>query len=288
MSNLNFNTEIRIFSRIIGETIKGITRTRLMNIVIITTMAAILSIFGCLFRTSLALSNFVDELGGSLEVSVYLKPGASTERLKNELLKINNIKELKIIPREQAWKELKAQMDVPNIKNPLPDTIRVKLNDQAEVTTVIKKIKRINTVEGIQYAKQLSDKITRVGNITNMATFIIILILGGLTLSIINNTIHLVIQSRKQEIEIMRMMGVGNWYIRAPYLLQGSFYGICGATFAIIPLYILQSYLLKIAHFLNINLLTMHTQLVIIVLLLMGVVVGAIGSLISVRKYLKI
>ena len=284
----HFNADIRIIKRVVSETFKGIQRTRWMNLIIITTMAAILSIFGCLFRTSLAISDFVEHLGDSLEVSVYLKQGYNTETVKTEIFKIGNIKEIKVIPREQAWEKLKQEMDVPDIKNPLPDTLRLKVKNQAEIEYVVTKVKNMPFVESIQYARDIVEKIIKVGDMTSLATFVVLLVLGGLTLSIINNTIHLVIQSRSEEIEIMRMMGVGNWYIRAPYILQGSFYGFCGAIISIIPLRILENYILSMIQFFNMGELPIFTNLVVVVLMTMGIFVGSLGSFISVRKYLRI
>lgn len=284
----HIDADIRIIKRIIAETFKGIQRTRWMNLVIITTMAAILSIFGCLFRTSLAISEFVGNLGTSLEVSVYLKPGYSIEKAKNQIIKIGNIKEIKVIQKEQAWENLKKEMDVPDIKNPLPDTLRIKVKNQAGIEYVIQKVKNMPSVESIQYARDIVEKIIKIGNVTNIATIVVLLVLGGLTLSIINNTIHLVIQSRSEEIEIMRMMGVGNWYIRAPYLLQGAFYGFCGAIISIIPLRVLENYLISMAQFFNVGEPPVFSNLVVSVLMIMGIFVGSLGSLISVRKYLRI
>jgi len=284
----HLDADIRISKRIIGETFKGIQRTKWMNLIIISTMAAILSIFGCLFRTSLAISEFVQHLGTSLEVSVYLKPAYGINHTKNELIKINSVKEIIAIPKEQAWASLKKEMDVPDIKNPLPDTLRVKVKNQNEVASAIKQIKALPEVESIQYSQDIAEKIIKIGNVTNVATVVVLIILGGLTLSIISNTIHLVIQSRSEEIEIMRMMGVGNWYIRAPYILQGAFYGFCGALISIAPLRILENYLLSMAQFFNLGEAFVFNNTVVIVLMIMGVFVGSLGSLISVRKYLKI
>jgi len=286
MSHLN--ADIRIIKRVISETFKGIQRTRWMNLIIITTMAAILSIFGCLFRTSLAISGFVEHLGDSLEVSVYIKQGYSAEKTKTEITKIGNIKEIKVIPREQAWENLKKEMDVPDIRNPLPDTLRLKVKNQESIEYIIKRIKAMQSVESIQYARDIVEKIIKIGNMTNIATFVVLLVLGGLTLSIINNTIHLVIQSRSEEIEIMRMMGVGNWYIRAPYILQGAFYGFCGALISILPLRILENYIISMTQFFNMEEPLVFTNIVVVVLMTMGIFVGSLGSFISVRKYLRI
>ncbi len=282
------NTEIRIFSRILGETIKGIQRSKWMNLIIITTMAAILSIFSCLFRSSLFISHFVNEVGDSIQVSVYLKEGKDPRAAVKTFSKYKNIKSLKIITREEAWKGMKEQIDIPELRNPLPDTIRVRLKDKTNVKAFIKVVKKMDFVEGVQYAEQLADNIARVGHFINTTALVIIIILGSLTFSIINNTIHLVIESRKQEIEIMRMMGVSDWYIKAPYIFQGIFYGFCGAFLSVITLVILQSYIQKLAGLFYIAINPYNTQIVILSVMIMGIAVGAMGSIFSVRKYLKV
>ncbi|MFH0702895.1 MAG: permease-like cell division protein FtsX [bacterium] len=280
--------ELRIITRIIIETFKGINRTGLMNFVIISTIAAILSIFGCLFRTSLGISTFVQELGTNLEISVYLKAGADPQSVSQKILKIGNIEKINIITKDKAWENLKAQMDVPDIKNPLPNTLHIKVNNTNYVENVVNKIKQIKGVEGLQYPQQLARKVQKIGDITNIATIVVLIFLGGLTLFIISNTIHLVIQARKQEIEIMRMMGVSNWYIKSPYILQGAFYGLCGAVISMIPLGILQNYLNKFFNFFQVSTPAMNINIVILSLLMMGIIVGAGGSIISVRKYLRV
>lgn len=285
---MSIAAEFRIILRIIGETLKGVNRTGLMNFVIIGTMAAILSIFGCMFRTSLGLSSFIHELGSALEVSVYLKPGVNPQIVSRQILKIGNIKNVEIISKAQAWEKLKAQMDVPDIRNPLPDTLHVRIVEQNKVDYLVNRIKNIKGVEGIQYAQQLARKLQKVGNVTNAVTFIILIFLGGLTLFIISNTIHLVIQARKQEIEIMRMMGVGNWYIRAPYIFQGAFYGFVGAMISLVPLNILQGYLDKFFNFFQVAVPAMNSDIVILTVLMMGIIVGAGGSIISIHKHLHV
>ena len=286
MSNLN--ADIRIVNRIVDETVKGIKRSRWMNVIIIATMAAILSIFGCFFRSSIAISDFVDYLGDSLEVSVYLKNGYSPESVKKEILDLGEIQDVEIITKEQAWEDFKKQMDVPDIDNPLPDTLHIKVKSQEEIKYVTEKVKKIDAVEDIHYSKDIVDKILKISSITNVVAVIVLLVLGGLTLSIINNTIHLVIQSRSQEIEIMRMMGIGNTYIRAPYILQGAFYGFSGALISVIPVLVLEKYLNSMFLFFNIPSPPSYITFIILTLLAIGTFVGSLGSFIAVRKYLRI
>ena len=94
--------ELRITSRIIVETIKGICRTGWINIAIITTMAAILTIFGALFRTTLSLTEFAKQFGSMLEISVYLKPDVSPEHVSSRIKELDYVEKVYTITKEQA------------------------------------------------------------------------------------------------------------------------------------------------------------------------------------------
>ena len=90
----NLITDIRIMFRIIAETVKLLTQAGWMNLVVITTMAAILSIFGVLFRTSITVSSFINQIGSDLEISVYVKDNAST---KDAIFRIKSLPEVFIV-----------------------------------------------------------------------------------------------------------------------------------------------------------------------------------------------
>ena len=115
-------TEFRIFIRILIETFNSIKRANWMNIVIITTMAAILSIFGCMFRLTLGIDTIVKQLGANLQISVYLKDQTDANKFLTEANKLENIKELTLKTKDEAWNELKTQFSVIDVANPLPDT----------------------------------------------------------------------------------------------------------------------------------------------------------------------
>ena len=100
--------ELRIAYRILMEAVNDVLRTGwTINIVIITTMIAILTIFGILFRFTLSLSTFSSELGNVLEISVYLKSNASPSTMQDRIRTIKHVKSVKLIPREDSWNNLK-------------------------------------------------------------------------------------------------------------------------------------------------------------------------------------
>lgn len=287
-SKKNLITDIRIMFRIGMETIKLLAQAGWMNLVVITTMAAILSIFGVLFRSSIAVSSFINQIGSDLEISVYVKDDKSTKDAIYRIKTLPEVARVTLTSKEKAWADMKQQMDVPNIKNPLPDTLHVKVKKQEYTAPVIEKIKKFEEIEDVRFTKDLADKIKVASDIGKAITLIVLLILGGLTMFVISNTINLAIQSKKTEIEIMRLMGVYNWYIRAPFILQGGLYGFTGAVLALIPLNIVQGYLDKFAAFLGLTNGTIALYIVMFSIFILGVIVGAGGSLISVKKYLKV
>lgn len=281
-------TRYRIAFRVLIETLKGISQAGIVNIFIIGTMAAILAIFGGIFRTTISLGTLVNELGQVLEISVYLKSSANPQAAMGDIKQIPHVERIKIIPKEASWKKMKSQMRLPSIKNPLPDTLHVKVRQQKDIEVVAKALNQKRYVDEIRYAQHLADKMRIVSDISHTATLIVLIIVGFLTMFIINNTIQLVIQSRKKEIELMRLMGVSNWFIRIPYILQGALYGCMGTIIAIIPLNLLEKYINGAHEFFGIPITTNAMPLVISSLFIMSMVFGAVGSFFSIRNRLKV
>lgn len=281
-------TEIRIAYRILIETIKGIGQTGLINIAIITTMAAILTIFGTIFRTTLSLSSIVDEMGGSLEISVYLEPQADVTSTTRHIKKIKHVKNVSFISKDKSWNDLKREIEMPDIDNPLPDVLRVKVDNMKNIDPIMTDVKKLPDIQDTGYAKDLAQKVEVVNKISHTITLVVMIVSSLLTITIINNTIQLVIQSRKEEIEIMRLMGVSNWYIKCPLVLQGAIYGFLGALLAVIPINIVQKYFQAMhAHF-SIPVFGYAQGLVVLSVILMGVIFSAGGSLMSIKKHLQV
>lgn len=280
--------ELRIVYRIALETVYGIKRTGWINLAIITTMAAILTIFGALFRTTLSVTSFVQELGNVLEISVYLKSSADTKQVATEIRGLEHVERVKIIPKEHSWANLQREIDVPSMENPLPDTLHVKVDKPENVTVVFNTIKTYKGVEDLNYAQDIAKKMQFFNNVVHSITVVVVILVAILTITIINNTIQLVIQSRKEEIEIMRLMGVSNWYIKIPLILQGAIYGLLGAMIALIPINAVNNGLLKVHEFFMVPAPILANNTVILVLFIIAVGFGAGGSLLSIKKHLQV
>ena len=281
-------SEIRITYRIAMETIKGIAQTGLVNIAIITTIAAILTIFGSIFRVTLAVNSFVSSMGSALEVSAYLSPEADINSTITKIRALDHVEKVTYISKESSWAQLKKEIDVPDITNPLPDTLHVKLDDTKHIGALMNDLKKIDGVNDTSYAKDLVQKFEMINTIINTTTLVFVVIVCVLTIAIINNTIELVIQSRKEEIEIMRLMGVSNWYIKTPLIMQGAIYGFLGALVAIIPINIVQKYIIRMHEFFMITIDPLAQFTVLFSVLTLGVAFSSVGSFLSIKKHLQV
>ena len=280
--------ELRILYRISMATFNDFKRTVIVNLVIITTMAAILTIFGSFFRTALSVSTFAHELGNVLEISVYLKHGTDTNAAKKRIKDFEHVEAVKVISRDVSWVNLKREMGLPDIENPLPDTLHVKVDKPENIDKVFNDVKALSIVEDMSYAQDLVQKIETLNKVVNSITVVVIIIMAILTITIINNTIQLVIQSRKDEIEIMRLMGVSNWYIRFPLIIQGAFYGFMGSVIALFPLNIVQNGLNNMHQFFMIPSPLYAQNIVVITMFAMGILFGAGGSFLCIKKHLQV
>ena len=281
-------SSLRIMYRIAMETIYGIKRTGLINIAIIAAMAAILTIFGSLFRTSFSLSSFVDKLGNEFEISVYLKNNVDPVYMSSRIKEIEHVKNISIITKEEAWVQMNREIDVSGLENPLPDTLHVTVDDPKNIVTVCEQLKQVSGIQDMSYAQDIAKKLQTMTTVFNTVTAFVLIGAAILTIIIINCTIQLVIQSRKDEIEIMRLMGVSNWYIKIPLILQGAIYGFLGAIISLIPLNTVQNSLLKLHTFLNVEPSNFAMNIVVFCLFIMAIFFSAGGSMLSIKKHLQV
>lgn len=281
-------TELRILYRLAMETIYGIRRTGLMNIVIISSMVAILTIFGALFRSTLSVSTFAKELGNVLEISAYLQQNVDYKQVSASIKEIKHVQNIKYIEKSKSWAKLKAELDLAELDNPLPDTLHIRVDKPENIPSVFEQVKKVKGVEDLNYAKDIVQKMQVFNNVVSTMTVIVIAVIALLTIVIINNTIHAVIQLRKEEIEIMRLMGVSNWFIKTPLIAQGAIYGFTGAVISLIPLNAVQKGLVQVHQFFMIPSPVLATNIVVFVLFIVAIGFGALGSYLSIKKHLQV
>jgi len=283
------------------EALRSIKRNGLMSIVSITTVMVSLLILGILILLVSNVNFMADNLEKKLEISVYLEDNLSDAQLrllKMDIEKIAGVKSVKFVSKEEGLENFKAQIgDNGEIfslleKNPLPDTFEIKTDQPEMIKSISEKIAKLDGVSEVEYGREVVEKLLKVTNAIQKIGAILIIALVIATVFLISNTIKLTVFARRKEIHIMKLVGATNWFIRWPFIFEGMILGFIGAMLA--SLILLEGYQLLVKNLYNTipfiplvapSSISTHAMSVLIVL---GIGIGIIGSVLSMRKFLKI
>ncbi len=281
----------------INETAQDIWRGGWSNWIVISILTSVLVIFGFVLQVSFGLNVIGQKLTDQMEFSIYLSSDVDIKELALKIGKMPYVKRIEVIDKDIAWHEFKKNFTVSeDFQNPLPDTIHVRVARPDYLKSTIAKVRKMPGVVDINYAPGVLGFINKFRNFLQIIGTGIATLLAFVTIVITGNTIQLVIHSRQNEIEVLRLMGVDDWYIRGPLILQGVFYAILASTLAIIPLFTLHTFFWETAqNFIGSILPTGLPQYcasnifrIYYILLIAGIVVSGTGCIWSTKKYLKI
>lgn len=284
------------------DAFRSISRHKSMAFASIVTIAISLFILGSTLLLVVNSQNLATEMESQLEISVYLHLDVDRQdalALQKNIEKLPGFESLEFIPREDSLANMQKRfgndtdlMGALGGNNPLPDSYRIKAQSAETVTNLALSIEKFSEVESIDYGKDWVDKLVSFTSwVKNVGLAIIIgMLIAGLFL--ITTTIRLTVFTRKKEIGIMKYVGATNWFIRLPFFLEGMLIGFLGAVTAGIIIYFgygaAVQYVIKTIPFIPVvadyNLLFR----IVGILTLGGTLIGAIGSVIAVRKYLKV
>ena len=178
--------------------------------------------------------------------------------------------------------------------NPLKDTFKIKVKDATKISTTAKTIKKMNKVSLVRYGEGMVDKLVKAFTSIEKVAYGVVIALIVVTVFLIINTIKLTIFSRKREISIMRLVGASNFSIKTPFIIEGMVLGLIGSiipvlltTFGYLAFYNhFDGYLFtKLIELIKPEPFIYNTSGIIVVI---GILVGMIGSASAVRKYLKV
>lgn len=285
------------------EAITGLRRNLLATIIAVTTVAVSLVVLGAFVVLTMIINKQILILERKVEITVHLKNSATSDQvlaLENYIRALGNIKNVKYVSKDEALERLKKQFkDQPDILNqlqgnPLPASLEVRLDDPRLVGGVVTKLnnKYLEVIDDIRYGRDYVKKLFAVTKVIRGLGFVFVIVLWIASMVVIANTIRLAIFARRKEIGIMKLVGATNWFIRWPFLLEGVIQGMLGVALALALLWgfnktVLQSLLKDITIFSStVNIISVE-QLTTI-LASAGITIGAIGSIIALRKYLQV
>lgn len=217
----------------------GVQKGGWMNWAAISTLTLMLFLLGTTYIAHLQLEAMLQQMGNVLEITAYLKPDADTQALQAQIVTWNGVQAVRIIPKEVAWQQLltdlgqsAAEAEALLGDNPLLDALKVATATSDTLSLLAGNLKQLPGIESVWYVQDLIRQLDQTHRSLRQLGIASIAILTSITLAVISTTIRLVTVSRREEIEIMQLVGASPRWIILPFLLQGAGFGFLGALLA--------------------------------------------------------
>ena len=298
---------LRMLGRSIRDAFKSVFRNFSLSLASISCIAITLIIVAVSIVVSFNVENFTQEIERDLTIVVFVDNDATQEEVNNvkqELEKINEINKKEIVYKDknsikndmakesEVFNTVMAEWDEKD--NPLKDTFQVKVKNAEKIGVTADKIKKIKKVSVVRYGEGMVEKMISSFETIKKITYIAVIALILVTIFLIINTIKLTIFSRKREISIMRLVGASNFTIKTPFIIEGMILGMIGPLLPIgLIIFGYPALYDKLGGYVFSPLVKLigsasfvyTTSLIVLVI---GIIVGMIGSASAVRKYLKV
>jgi len=294
----------KTLSRHLREGVKNLSRNGWMTFASVSAVTVTLLLVGVFLTAIMNMNHFATNVEQDVEIRVHIDPAATKEdqkKLKEDISKISKVDTITFSSKDEELKRLIKSLgdsgksfELFEQDNPLKDVYIVKAKEPTDTASIAKKIEKMSFVNQVQYGQ---GEVEKLFDTVKAGRNIGIVLIAGLLFTamfLISNTIKITIYARSTEIEIMKLVGATNWFIRWPFLLEGLFLGILGSIIPIIV--ILTSYNSLQAMFNEkfsgtIFELLSYSPFVFELsglLMLIGALIGMWGSVMSIRRFLKI
>ncbi len=287
---------------LIKEGVKSIWNNRMMSLASIGVLISCLLITGAAVVTSLNASSLISSIGDDNMITVYLDPEISDVdalKLGAKFDMIDNVKSSEFYSKSKAIEDYEEMLgddiyaNMQGSNNPLPHAYKVSLEDFSKYESTVKEIEEIDGVYQISNRSDIARKLTKLNKLVAYIGIAAVAVLGLVTLFIISNTVKMTMYSRRFEISIMKSVGATNSFVRIPFLVEGMVIGLISGIISSVVMIALYDPILQTVK--NIAFVVYQASIPIseiwiyIVLAFLGsaVLIGALGSFISVSKYLK-
>ena len=296
---------LRMLTRSIRDAFKSVVRNFSLSLASISCITITLIIVALAIIASFNVDNFTKEIEKDMTIVVFMDNESTDDNIKDaetRIKKLSNVEKYTYQSKVDVKEQMQSESDVfkavldewDEDESPLKDTLQIKVKDVTKIKDTANKIKNMDHVSVVRYGEGYVDKMVTAFSSIEKVTYGIVVALIVVTIFLIINTIKLTISARHREIEIMRVVGASNISIKIPFIIEGMIIGLFGS---IVPVLVTTyGYLAFYKHFDGylfselIKLITpepfiYQTSLIVIVI---GVLVGMVGSASAVRKYLKI
>ncbi|MBR2828517.1 MAG: permease-like cell division protein FtsX [Bacilli bacterium] len=295
----------RMLGRSIRDAVKSVIRNFTLSLASISCITITLIIVSVAIIASFNVQNFTKEIERDMTIVVFLSNEANEEDIKEvekEIKKISNVEKYTFQTKQEIKEQMQKESEVFNTvldnwkdeDSPLKDTFQVKVKSVKTIGKTAKKIQNIKNVSVVRYGEGMVEKMVTAFSSLEKVAYGIVIALVIVTIFLIVNTIKLTISARKREISIMRLVGASNITIKMPFIIEGMILGLFGS---VVPVLITTyGYLAFYRHFGG----HLYSELIKLIepepfiyqaslmIIIIGIVVGMIGSAGAVKKYLKV
>ncbi len=308
---------IRNFFRHLWESIKSLKRNVWMTIASVSSVTITLTLVGVFVAVLLNVERIATGIENNIQINVYLDVDStdnsetttneagetvandSYHQVYDQISKISGVKSVTYSSKDEQLKKLQQTYGddwslFDGDSNPLQDVYIVEVDSPSDVKKVAKKIAKIEGVESVDYGGSNSEQLFSIAKFIRTWGFAGTILLVVVAIFLISNTIRMTIMSRQRDIEIMRLVGAKNSYIRGPFFFEGAWVGLLGAIVPSIIIYFgyktVYSSVNPQFEIQGLSLYPINTLLPLVIggMFLVGIIIGALGSVISMRRYLKI
>ena len=301
--------KINTFFYSVKQGFKNIFRNKMFSLASIATMAACIFMFGLFYIIITNFTSTVHSIEKGVSVTVFFDKGLSEGEIKSigdQIAKRAEVSRMEYVSAEDAWNAFKAvyfegKEDLAQGfagDNPLANSAhyQIYLSDVSMQNSLVTYLKTIDGVREVKESAKVANTLTDFNHLVGYVSAGIILILLCVAVFLISNTVTVGISVRKEEIAIMKLIGATDYLVRAPFIVEGMFIGLIGATIPLLLLYFMyQKIIVYIADKFNfigsmINFVPVHTvfKTLIPVAVILGFGIGFLGSRLTIRKHLKV
>lgn len=283
------------------EAVHSILRNSWLSAASVGVVAVSLLILGSCLLLVVNAGRMAANLESNIEISLFLKDNttpAQIKQIEDKIKAMPDVAQVEFVAKQRALEEMKKNLgDKEDIldgleeKNPLPDALRIKTRTAEQVAPLASQLESLPQVDQVRYGQGVVENIMALSRWVRTAGLILMILLGIAAVFLIATTIRLSVFARRREIGIMKFLGATNWFVRFPFLLEGIFLGLIGSLVAV---FVISFGYYSLIGSVQISLpflqLVSDRNLIMFLmegLLLLGLFIGAAGSMISMRKFLK-
>lgn len=284
---------------------KNIFRNGLMSVASLFTIMCCLVILGIFMIISLNVEFVTEQIKDQCEIQVYMYADTSEERvaaIEGEILALDNVKEVELYTKEQMLEEVKVTIFADNPElvesfdaedNPFSDSYKIVLDDITLASETAASLENIENIETVTNKQDVVNMVISISETVQQATLVIMFLLLLVAIVIISNTVRLTVFNRRKEIGIMKYIGATDRFIRLPFIFEGVMIGFSGAVISYILMcgcYALILRYMSVTEFELFSIVSMKPVAIwlAVVFTVVGSFIGMLGSIISMKKYLKV